>query len=328
MPIDYQPLYDFLAETDLAPWLETLPAKTERAIFESNNGHLPKWIEALESLPSIQPSRISLGSEAVTIGETNDLPSAQTPALRQQLMAFHPWRKGPFSFFGTFIDTEWRSNLKWDRLSPHLPKLKNRLVFDVGCGNGYYGWRMAGRGARVVGIDPFLLYVMQFHAARRYIDSSILNYVLPFGLEEAPEAIPAFDIVLSMGVLYHRRSPIDHLIEMGEYLRPGGKLVLETIIVDGPEGHSLLPKGRYAKMRNVWFIPSVLTLESWLKRCGYTDVRIVDVSPTTIEEQRSTEWMHFESLKDYLNPSDFTKTAEGYPSPIRAVAIAEKPSIH
>ena len=326
MPIDYQPLYDFLAETDLAPWLETLPIKTEQAIFGSNNGHLPKWTEALENLPSIQPSRISLDTDAVMIGETNDLTPDQASALREQLMAFHPWRKGPFSFFGTYIDTEWRSNLKWDRLSPHLPKLKDRLVFDVGCGNGYYGWRMAGRGAKVVGIDPFLLYVMQFHAARRYIDSSILNYVLPFGLEEAPEAIPAFDILLSMGVLYHRRSPIDHLIEMGEYLRPGGELVLETIVVEGSEGHSLQPKGRYAKMRNVWSLPSTLTLESWLRRCGYKDIRIVDVSTTNTEEQRSTDWMRFESLKDYLDPNDPSKTIEGYVAPKRAIAIASKQS--
>ena len=322
MPIDYQPLYDFIEETDLAPWLETLPFKTKQTIFESNNGHLPKWIEALENLPSIQPSRVSLDTDAVIIGETNDFPSGQAPDLREKLMAFHPWRKGPFSFFGTFIDTEWRSNLKWDRLSAHLPNLKDRLVFDVGCGNGYYGWRMAGQGARVIGIDPFLLYVMQFHATRRYIDSSILNHVLPFGLEDAPAAIPAFDIVLSMGVLYHRRSPIDHLIEMGSYLRPGGELVLETIVVDGPEGHTLLPKGRYAKMRNVWFLPSTLTLESWLRRCGYKDIRIVDVSTTTADEQRSTDWMHFESLKDYLDPKNPAKTIEGYPAPKRAIAIA------
>lgn len=324
MPIEYQPLYDFLAETDLAPWLETLPLKTTQAIFESNNGHLPKWREALENLPSIQPSKVCLDSEAVAIGQESDLTSDQIPTLHEQLMVFHPWRKGPFSFFGTTIDTEWRSHLKWDRLSLHLPELKERLVFDVGCGNGYYGWRMAGRGARVIGIDPFLLYVMQFHAARRYIDSSILNYVLPFGLEEAPEAIPVFDIVLSMGVLYHRRSPIDHLVDMGNYLRPGGELVLETIVVDGPEGHTLLPKGRYAKMRNVWFLPSTLTLESWLRRCGYKDLRIVDVSTTTIEEQRSTEWMHFESLRDYLDPKDPVKTIEGYPAPKRAIAIAIK----
>jgi len=324
--INYQPLYDFIAETELAPWLETLPQRTEHAIFKSNNGHIPKWTRALEELPASSPSAIDLSLPAITIGTAQDISPDEQHSLKETLMTFHPWRKGPFSFFGRHIDTEWQSNLKWDRLAPHLSNLANRLVLDIGSGNGYYGWRMAAAGARVIGIDPFLLYVMQFHAARQYIDPAIINYVLPFGLEDAPETLPVFDTVLSMGVLYHRRSPIDHLLEMGRYLRPGGEFVLETIVVDGPEGHSLLPKGRYAKMRNVWFIPSAPTLENWLKRCGYANVRIVDVAPTTIDEQRSTPWMTFESLKDYLDPQDPARTIEGYPAPKRAIAIASKAS--
>jgi len=324
MSIDYQPLYDTLATTDLAPWLDDLPSRVNEAIFESNNGHFPKWKGTLDQLPDVTPSEIDLAADAVTIGKLEDISPEERLSVREKLLDFHPWRKGPFSLFGTYIDTEWRSNLKWTRLEPHLPKLDGRLVFDVGCGNGYYGWRMAGKGAQVVGIDPYLLFVMQQQVTRRYIDPSIINYVLPFGLENAPSAIPAFDTVLSMGVLYHRRSPIDHLMEMGAYLRPGGELVLETIVVDGPDGHALLPKGRYAKMRNVWFIPSALTLESWLKRCGYKEVRIVDISTTGSDEQRSTDWMRFESLKDYLDPNDDSKTIEGYPAPKRAIAIARK----
>jgi len=165
---------------------------------------------------------------------------------------------------------------------------------------------------------------MQFRAARRYVPSRFANFVLPFGLDDAPPALPVFDTALSMGVLYHRRSPLDHLLEMGGYLRPGGELVLETLVIDGPEGRALLPEGRYAKMRNVWFIPSALTLESWLRRCRYRDVRIVDVADTTLEEQRSTEWMRFHSLADYLDPNDRSKTIEGHPAPKRAIAIAMK----
>ena len=77
-------------------------------------------------------------------------------------------------------------------------------------------------------------------------------------------------------------------------------------------------------MRNVWFIPSCLTLESWLLRCGFTQVRLVDVSRTTSQEQRSTDWMRFESLENFLDPGDSSLTAEGYPAPQRAVFVAEK----
>jgi tRNA (mo5U34)-methyltransferase len=78
-------------------------------------------------------------------------------------------------------------------------------------------------------------------------------------------------------------------------------------------------------MRNVWFLPSVPALELWLRRAGFVDVRCVDVSTTTVEEQRGTEWMRFQSLSDFLDPADHSKTVEGLPAPRRAVIVGRKP---
>lgn len=325
MRFDYPELCERLGGTDLEPWLDTLPSHCEGAILHCNNGHLPKWRTALNALPPVRPSRIELDAAAIGIGRKGDLDSEQRAELKRCLGKFRPWRKGPFDFFGTLVDAEWRSDLKWDRVKGAIAPLAGRMVLDIGCGNGYYGWRMAGAGAKlVVGTDPFLLYVMQYFAAKRYIpDEQAPAYVLPFAIEDLPEVIPAFDTVFSMGVLYHRRSPLDHLLELKEFLRPGGELVLETLVCDGPLGHALLPAGRYAKMHNTWFIPSPLTLESWLKRCHYRNIRLADVSRTTPEEQRSTDWMRFESLSDFLDPEDPGKTIEGYPAPQRAVFVAE-----
>ncbi len=125
-----------------------------------------------------------------------------------------------------------------------------------------------------------------------------------------------------MGVLCHRRSPIDHLLELKSCLRPDGELVLETLVIDGKLGESLVPEGRYAKMRNVWFIPSCETLLQWMMRCGFKNCRVVDVNQTSLKEQRSTEWMHFNSLKDFLDPNDLNLTCEGLPAPKRAIIIA------
>jgi len=173
-------------------------------------------------------------------------------------------------------------------------------------------------------VDPYLLYVMQFLALKRYVKGPDV-FVLPLGVEDIPPGLRAFDTVFSMGVLYHRRSPMDHLLDLRSCLRSGGELVLETLVVDGPEGQVLVPRGRYAKMRNVWFIPSPLTLHAWLTRCGYKDVRLVDVTKTTTEEQRSTPWMTFESLPQYLNPRNASLTVEGYPAPQRAIFLARSP---
>jgi tRNA (mo5U34)-methyltransferase len=182
---------------------------------------------------------------------------------------------------------------------------------------------MAGAGAElVIGVDPSALFVCQFFAMKNFLRDPRV-WVLPLGVEDVPAAPGAFDTVFSMGVIYHRKSPVDHILDLMKFLKPGGELVIETLVADGPEGYSLIPRGRYAKMRNVWFIPSVATLELWMKRCGLKNVQTVDVNVTSIEEQRSTEWMTFESLSDYLDPADPSRTVEGHPAPKRAVVIAK-----
>ena len=186
-------------------------------------------------------------------------------------------------------------------------------------------WRMLGAGAdSVVGIDPNWLFFCQFHAMKRYLDS-LPVWHLPMALEELPSKLEGFETVFSMGVLYHRRSPVDHLLDLKDCLNKGGELVLETLVVDGNEHTALVPEDRYAQMRNVWFLPSVAALECWLRRAGFVDVRCVDVSITSVEEQRSTDWMRYQSLPEFLDPQDHSKTIEGLPAPMRAVMIARKP---
>jgi len=129
-----------------------------------------------------------------------------------------------------------------------------------------------------------------------------------------------------MGLLYHRRAPLDHLLQLKSFLKPNGELVLETLVIDGPEGEVLSPRGRYAKMPNVWFIPTIPTLEVWLERMGFENIRVVDVTKTTSEEQRVTSWMSFESLTDFLDPKNQNLTTEGYPAPKRAVILAQPKS--
>ena len=323
--INYHPFFDWLQNSDLESWHETLPALIEERLNGRRWGDMPGWLAALESLPDISAHHSDFNA-GVTIGDTADITPKELDQLQQSLMGLHPWRKGPFELFGMAIDTEWRSDWKWERVLPHLQSLQNRLILDVGCGNGYHCWRMLGAGAsRVIGIDPSAKFIFQFNAIKKYAGAELPIDVLPLGIEHMPTKMAAFDTVFSMGILYHRRSPMDHLRELRELLRPGGQLVLETLVIDGPEGQVLVPEGRYGKMPNVWFLPSPDTLVSWLRKQGFVNPRVVDISPTSIEEQRSTDWMTYDSLADFLDPTDMTKTAEGHPAPIRAVVIAEVP---
>jgi tRNA (mo5U34)-methyltransferase len=320
----YDSLYPQLAAMGQEQWSEQLQMTLSEGLLLERYGDMPGWLSALQSLPEIQPSRRAL-QENVTIGESRDLDHINHEELIARLQAFHPWRKGPYNFFGIEIDTEWRSDWKWERLLTHIQPLAGRRVLDVGCGNGYHGWRMRGAGADfVLGIEPFLLSVMQFQVMQRYLCDP-QHHVIPISIEDVPANLACFDSVFSMGVLYHRRSPLDHLFELKGCLRAGGELILETLIVEGEQETIFMPPGRYAKMRNVWFLPSIEAMTLWLQRCGFTDVACVNAIHTSREEQRSTEWMRFESLADFLDPDDTSKTIEGHPAPLRAIFTATKP---
>ncbi len=320
----YSTLYEKLEGSPLEVWLETLPMVVD-TVFVRGHGDLAKWQGAVDALPNIKPSSIDLSVGSVSIGNAADVDVEMALEIERQLRILHPWRKGPYSVFGIEIDTEWRSDWKWARLQPYIAPLNGRYVLDVGCGNGYHAWRMAGEGAALVaGVDPTMLFVMQYQALAKYMPQ-VPVYVLPLGVEQLPQNLSGFDTLFSMGVLYHRRSPIDHLDELRSLLRSGGELVLETLVVDGDQDTVLVPQGRYAKMRNVWFIPSPLALERWLQRCGFRNIRLVDVATTSVEEQRSTQWMTFDSLPDFLDPVDRTLTVEGLPAPRRAIMVAEAP---
>jgi len=308
----------------LGDWLPSLHALLQQRLGSDFHGDMGRWQAALQQLPHVIPSRIDLNASAVRVGQATDLTDAQHTQLETCLRQLHPWRKGPFDLFGLYIDTEWRSDWKWERLRQHIAPLAGRRVLDIGCGSGYHCWRMRGAGAQfVLGIDPTLLFVMQYAALQTYIGDPQVQ-VLPLGMEDLPADMRCFDTVFSMGLLYHRREPQQHLQELKACLRDDGELVLETLVIDGREGDLLIPQGRYAQMRNVWAIPSVPTLLRWLEQAGLRNVRCVDVTVTTPDEQRSTDWMQFQSLPDFLDPMDATKTVEGYPAPMRAICLAQK----
>ena len=319
---------------ELTPALERL---IREGFAPDRHGKLDGWLQAVAELPDVASSYSSLHrqrqalyrqpqalqGDAICVGGPGDLNDDQRTRLRGCLHQLMPWRKGPFEIFGIRVDAEWRSDLKWRRVADAISPLAGRTVLDVGASNGYYAWRMAGAGARLVlGVDPSLNYVLQYLALARYLPQ-VPAYVIPCRLEDLPSSATGFDSVFSMGVLYHQRAPLEHLSELHRRLRPGGELVLETLVV--PEGCATLhPSGRYARMRNVRMVPASAELRTWLAQTGFADVRLASVTPTTSEEQRRTQWMPFESLAQALDPQDPTTTVEGHPAPRRALLIARR----
>ncbi len=211
--IDFGNFYSLIAKNHLSHWLETLPAQIANWQREQQHGLFKQWSNAVEFLPEIKPYRLDL-LHSVTAESEEPLSAGQIKRIETLMRNLMPWRKGPFSLYGVNIDTEWRSDWKWDRVLPHLSDLTGRTILDVGCGSGYHMWRMIGAGAHLaVGIDPTQLFLCQFEAVRKLLGNDQRAHLLPLGIEQLP-ALKAFDTVFSMGVLYHRRSPLEHLWQL------------------------------------------------------------------------------------------------------------------
>ncbi|MDG2353923.1 MAG: tRNA 5-methoxyuridine(34)/uridine 5-oxyacetic acid(34) synthase CmoB [Gammaproteobacteria bacterium] len=306
------------SESKLSPLCEQLITASKQA-FSVNNGNIPKWENALSTIRLQNTGTLNYAAPYLDIDATH----IDKDNLESSLKQLMPWRKGPYQIGDLQLDSEWRGDMKWNRVLPHIQSLKGKTVLDVGSGNGYFTYLMSLAGAQMaLGIEPFLLFNYQFQAIRTLINNPPHAFVLPLRLEDMPVQ-PLFDTVFSMGVLYHQKNHMAHLQQLKDILTKDGELVLETLVINKKYGDQIIPKDRYARMRNVWCLPSTDTLHSWLEQTGFSDIKLVDITKTTAEEQRATHWIgdNTQSLKDFLNPNDDNLTIEGLPAPLRATVI-------
>ena len=178
----------------------------------------------------------------------------------------------------------------------------------------------------LLGIDPVIQCETQFKFLQHFARVPNLHFEM-FGVEHIDSFKEMFDVIFSMGIIYHHRHPLEQLINIREALKPGGQAIIETIGIPGDESYALFPEDRYAKMRNVFFVPTLSCFINWLKKAKLIEVEVISATPLTFEEQRLTNWCPppSQSLEDFLDPNDLTKTVEGHPAPMRAVLTATKP---
>lgn len=243
--------------------------------------------------------------------------------LQELLISLKPWRKGPFEFFDTFIDSEWKSFIKYDLIEPYLD-IKDKIVMDIGCNNGYYLFKMISKEPKqLIGFDPSASFYMQFCLANHFIKSSIKYELL--GIEHVSEYVKHnklnIDTIVCLGVLYHRIDPIGSLKILSKSLKKGGTLILDSFIIDGEEEMSLSPKDTYSKIPNIYFIPTINALKNWLYRSGFDDIKVIAISQTNNGEQRATPWIDSQSLEHFTNNG---LTTEGYAPPKRGYVICTK----
>ncbi len=269
--------------------------------------------QSLAILPKIKNVHFSLG-DIIKI-DSSQLNLKQKEEIKTLAWELRPWRKGPFELFGTFIDSEWQSQIKYNLISPYFD-LKDRCVADIGCNNGYYLFRMLEqKPKKLVGFDPSIHYKTQFDFINHFLRTDIEFELL--GIEHLPFYENKFDVIFCLGVLYHRSDPIASLKALKNGLNSDGYVILDTFMLDGDEPFALTPQDRYSKIPNIYFIPTIKALENWAKRAKFSNFEVLEIKKTDLNEQRKTQWIQGESLENFLNPENENLTIEGYPAPKR-----------
>lgn len=301
-------------------WTEIL-RKYQKNIYESRKDkRIEEWNKIISSLPKLYSSKAKLHEEVLVSGKWD---SQEKIIARDLLLKLAPWRKGPFKVGDIFIDSEWRSHWKWKRFLGLNINLSGKTILDVGSGNGYYGFRMLGHGAEfVMCLEPNLLYLTQFKAINHFIQSNNIA-MIPERIEELTFSDKCFDLIFSMGVLYHQRDPEKHMEKLRSHLKDSGRIILETLIVPEQYGEGLKTEGNYANMPNVRLVQTKKGLENLARKTNLNILSISVPCQTTTREQRSTDWMPFRSLSKALN-TQLTKTIEGFPRPERVFLILKK----
>ena len=281
------------------------------------------WYEQIQKISQIEKLDLTIDyGDWFSVGKIEDLSQKEYEIVLNAAKKLIPWRKGPFNIFGIQIDSEWQSNIKYNLIRPHFD-LKNKIVADIGCNNGYYMFRMLeDKPKKLVGFDPSPLTLHQFEFINHFVNSDIIYEML--GVEHLEFYNHKFDFIFMLGVLYHRADPIGTLKSLARGLNSKGEILIDTFMIDGEEELCLSPNKRYSKIPNIYFIPTISALKNWLERAGFEDIEIIATTITTSEEQRKTSWSFDQSLEDFLDSSDKSKTVEGYPAPKRVYVKARK----
>lgn len=282
-----------------------------------------KWME----WKNIAPLRDALGKleDGSWEAQLNDAVTVKGKApknIEETARLMMPWRKGPFQLFDIYIDSEWRSNVKYNLLRKHFC-LKDKRVADIGCNNGYYLFRMQEDAPKLlVGFDPSPLFKTQFDFINHFVKSDIVYELL--GVEHVEFYEQKFDTIFCLGVLYHRSDPVAMLKSLYKGLDKEGELFLDTFYIEGEDEICLSPASSYSKIPNIYFVPTINALKNWCLRAGFDSFEVLETSKTDASEQRKTSWIEGQSLEDFLDKEDSSKTVEGYPAPARVYIRAKK----
>jgi SAM-dependent methyltransferase len=104
--------------------------------------------------------------------------------------------------------------------------LAGKSVLEIGCFEGIHTVGLCRTGASVIAIDSRIENVAKTLVRSALFDCWPRVYVQDIERTPTDESLLAADIAHHVGVLYHLKDPVAHLVDLGRYVRDG--IMLDT----------------------------------------------------------------------------------------------------
>lgn len=167
-----------------------------------------------------------------------------------------------------------------------LPDLRGKDVLDIGAWDGYHAFAAERAGAsRVVALDHFVWEREErgggrgFDLAHRTLGSTVEKVHADWEAID-PATVGTFDVVLFLGVLYHLPDPLGGLRRLLPYVKPGGRVVIETEAVElfgvgSRPVAEFFPADELAGDDTNWWAPNMAALQALCHSAGFSRVEVV-----------------------------------------------------
>jgi 2-polyprenyl-3-methyl-5-hydroxy-6-metoxy-1,4-benzoquinol methylase len=153
-----------------------------------------------------------------------------------------------------------------------LPQeLAGQKVLDVGCWTGGDLLILAGMGASVEAIEEHPLAAAAAADLCRLLSCDAPVHCVSL-YQDKPEWRQRFDVVYCSGVIYHVTDPLLLLRICFAYLKPGGRVIIETKMQEGT-GSTCSYSGIAEKGWN-WYAPTYEAMGRWLVDAGFAEDQV------------------------------------------------------
>jgi 2-polyprenyl-3-methyl-5-hydroxy-6-metoxy-1,4-benzoquinol methylase len=146
-----------------------------------------------------------------------------------------------------------------------LGNLKGKTVADIGAGGGYFTFKLASAGAKVIAADIDPYFVDYIDKRKKELHPNIANLVHARICEEDNSYLKAneADIILMVNTYHHLNNRIAYLERLQKSLKING----EIVIIDFKATHT--PVGPPKNLRI-----AESTVYNELKKAGYTSITV------------------------------------------------------